>query len=62
MFWGLAMHTNQELHFPEHVLGLAFRSGTERKTDSDYQVVLMMKKSDGTLTPYSFGHKWKDGR
>lgn len=24
-------------------------------------VVLMMKKSDGTLTPYSFGHKWKDG-
>ena len=22
----------------------------------------MIKKSDGTLTPYSFGHKWKDGR
>ena len=21
-----------------------------------------MKKHDGTLTPYSFGHKWKDGR
>lgn len=25
-------------------------------------VVLMMKNSDGTLGPYSFGHKWKDGR
>lgn len=25
-------------------------------------VVLMMKSPDGTLTPYSFGHKWKDGR
>ncbi len=25
-------------------------------------VVMMMKKPDGTLTPYSFGHKWKDGR
>ena len=25
-------------------------------------VVLMMKKPDGTLTSYSFGHKWKDGR
>lgn len=25
-------------------------------------VVLMMKSTDGTLTPYSFGHKWKDGR
>lgn len=25
-------------------------------------VVLMMKKSDGSLTPYSFSHKWKDGR
>lgn len=24
-------------------------------------VVLMMKKQDGTLAPYSFGHKWKDG-
>ncbi|MCJ1374710.1 hypothetical protein MMC20_005942 [Loxospora ochrophaea] len=24
-------------------------------------VVLMMKAHDGTLTPYSFGHKWKDG-
>ncbi|KAL8729848.1 MAG: hypothetical protein Q9166_004489 [cf. Caloplaca sp. 2 TL-2023] len=24
-------------------------------------VVLMMKTSKGTLTPYSFGHKWKDG-
>lgn len=24
-------------------------------------VVLMMKKADGTLAPYSFGHKWKDG-
>ncbi|KAI9790479.1 MAG: hypothetical protein M1816_005143 [Peltula sp. TS41687] len=24
-------------------------------------VVLMMKTRDGTLTPYSFGHKWKDG-
>ncbi|KAK6078563.1 patatin-like phospholipase [Seiridium cupressi] len=24
-------------------------------------VVLMMKNKDGTLTPYSFGHKWKDG-
>ncbi|GAP89327.1 putative patatin-like phospholipase domain-containing protein [Rosellinia necatrix] len=24
-------------------------------------VVLMMKISDGTLVPYSFGHKWKDG-
>lgn len=24
-------------------------------------VVLMMKKADGTLGPYSFGHKWKDG-
>ncbi|KAI1331149.1 lipase [Xylariaceae sp. FL0255] len=24
-------------------------------------VVLMMKLSDGTLAPYSFGHKWKDG-
>ncbi|KAH8176315.1 patatin-like phospholipase domain-containing protein [Sarocladium implicatum] len=24
-------------------------------------VVLMMKTSDGTLMPYSFGHKWKDG-
>lgn len=24
-------------------------------------VVLMMKKPDGTLGPYSFGHKWKDG-
>jgi predicted acylesterase/phospholipase RssA len=24
-------------------------------------IVLMMKKSDGTLAPYSFGHKWKDG-
>lgn len=25
-------------------------------------VVLMMKKPNGALTPYSFGHKWKDGR
>lgn len=25
-------------------------------------VVLMMKNADGTLSPYSFGHKWKDGR
>ncbi|PHH83987.1 hypothetical protein CDD83_2680 [Cordyceps sp. RAO-2017] len=24
-------------------------------------VVLMMKAWDGTLAPYSFGHKWKDG-
>ena len=24
-------------------------------------VVLMMKGRDGTLAPYSFGHKWKDG-
>ncbi|KAI0971818.1 lipase [Xylaria arbuscula] len=24
-------------------------------------VVLMMKTSDGSLVPYSFGHKWKDG-
>ncbi len=24
-------------------------------------VPLMMKRRDGTLTPYSFGHKWKDG-
>jgi len=24
-------------------------------------VVLMMKQRDGTLSPYSFGHKWKDG-
>ncbi|KAI1180301.1 lipase [Nemania sp. FL0916] len=24
-------------------------------------VVLMMKTSDGSLAPYSFGHKWKDG-
>ncbi|KAH0542568.1 hypothetical protein FGG08_003073 [Glutinoglossum americanum] len=24
-------------------------------------VVLMMKTHDGTLAPYSFGHKWKDG-
>ncbi|KAJ5897299.1 hypothetical protein N7504_007587 [Penicillium tannophilum] len=24
-------------------------------------VVLMYKKRDGTLAPYSFGHKWKDG-
>ncbi|KAL9038467.1 MAG: hypothetical protein Q9180_003116 [Flavoplaca navasiana] len=24
-------------------------------------VVLMMKTRDGTLTPYSFGHRWKDG-
>ncbi|KAK0125099.1 hypothetical protein ONS96_008965 [Cadophora gregata f. sp. sojae] len=24
-------------------------------------VVLMMKTRTGTLTPYSFGHKWKDG-
>ncbi|KAI0480776.1 lipase [Xylariaceae sp. FL0804] len=24
-------------------------------------VVLMMKNRDGTLSPYSFGHKWKDG-
>ena len=24
-------------------------------------VVLMMKLRDGTLEPYSFGHKWKDG-
>ncbi|KAL6788371.1 lipid particle protein [Trichoderma sp. SZMC 28012] len=24
-------------------------------------VVLMMKMRDGTLAPYSFGHKWKDG-
>ncbi len=24
-------------------------------------VVLMMKTPDGTLAPYSFGHKWKDG-
>lgn len=24
-------------------------------------VVLMRKRSDGTLEPYSFGHKWKDG-
>ncbi|KAI9817807.1 MAG: hypothetical protein M1827_000926 [Pycnora praestabilis] len=24
-------------------------------------VVLMKKTSDGTLAPYSFGHKWKDG-
>lgn len=25
-------------------------------------VVLLMKNPDGTLSPYSFGHKWKDGR
>lgn len=25
-------------------------------------VVLMMKKRDGSLAPYSFSHKWKDGR
>ena len=25
-------------------------------------VVLMMKTSNGSLAPYSFGHKWKDGR
>ena len=25
-------------------------------------VVLMMKKIDGTLAPFSFSHKWKDGR
>lgn len=25
-------------------------------------VVMMMKTSSGALTPYSFGHKWKDGR
>ena len=25
-------------------------------------VVLMMKRGDGSLTPYSFGNKWKDGR
>lgn len=25
-------------------------------------VVLMMKTPNGALTPYSFGHKWKDGR
>ena len=25
-------------------------------------VVLMMKKRDGNLAPYSFNHKWKDGR
>ncbi|KAI8634890.1 lipase [Xylariaceae sp. FL1651] len=24
-------------------------------------VVLMMKTADGSLAPYSFGHKWKDG-
>ncbi|KAK8115024.1 hypothetical protein PG999_007093 [Apiospora kogelbergensis] len=24
-------------------------------------VVLMMKNQDGSLSPYSFGHKWKDG-
>ncbi|KAA8567549.1 hypothetical protein EYC84_008024 [Monilinia fructicola] len=24
-------------------------------------VVLMMKQRDGTIAPYSFGHKWKDG-
>ena len=24
-------------------------------------VVLMKKNKDGTLAPYSFGHKWKDG-
>ncbi|RYO77016.1 hypothetical protein DL766_009886 [Monosporascus sp. MC13-8B] len=24
-------------------------------------VVLMMKNGDGSLSPYSFGHKWKDG-
>ncbi|KAI0180271.1 patatin-like phospholipase domain-containing protein [Hypoxylon sp. FL1284] len=24
-------------------------------------VVLMMKNRDGSLSPYSFGHKWKDG-
>ncbi|TLS22723.1 uncharacterized protein PpBr36_05946 [Pyricularia pennisetigena] len=24
-------------------------------------VVLMMKRADGSLAPYSFGHKWKDG-
>ena len=24
-------------------------------------VVLMKKEKDGTLSPYSFGHKWKDG-
>jgi predicted acylesterase/phospholipase RssA len=24
-------------------------------------VVLMMKNKDGSLVPYSFGHKWKDG-
>lgn len=24
-------------------------------------VVLMMKQRDGSLAPYSFGHKWKDG-
>lgn len=25
-------------------------------------VVMMMKNHDGSLAPYSFGHKWKDGR
>ena len=25
-------------------------------------IPMMMKKADGTLVPYSFGHKWKDGR
>ena len=25
-------------------------------------VVLMMKSPDGSLMPYSFGHRWKDGR
>ena len=24
-------------------------------------VVMMKKNKDGTLSPYSFGHKWKDG-
>ena len=25
-------------------------------------IPMMMKKADGSLGPYSFGHKWKDGR
>ena len=25
-------------------------------------IPMMMKKADGSLVPYSFGHKWKDGR
>ncbi|KAL8653512.1 MAG: hypothetical protein Q9226_003820 [Calogaya cf. arnoldii] len=30
-------------------------------SDPHSPTILMMKTPDGTLTPYSFGHKWKDG-